>query len=467
MKKLLAVAKREFTSTVMTKGFFFGVVIAPAMMFGVILVTSTLITNRAPKVIGNVAVIDRSGKLGDELKNRISPEAIEKQAADDQAAIEAAVGNAAKRVMDENSAKMATGAAKMAGGVAARDVPQLTIETLAPDANIDAEKKLIKKDMGATDSARLALVVIAPDAAVKAADKLEYGSYELYVMPRLDDRVEDIIKDGVNDALVQARIREANLDSKSVMAITKRPHVRSTTVTAEGERKTSQGAAFLIPFGFIMLLWISSFTGGQYLLTSTIEEKSNRIMEVLLSAVSPLELMIGKIVGQMGVGLLILLIYSSVGAGSVIVFGFAHLLSAQSIGFMIVYFFIAFFLIASLMAAVGSAVSEVHEAQSLLGPIMIVLIVPMMLAMPIIRNPNSTLALTLSFIPPVSPFVMVMRISASTTPIPLWQIAASIAVGLLAVCFAAWAAAKVFRIGVLMYGKPPNFRTLVKWIRMA
>ncbi len=216
-----------------------------------------------------------------------------------------------------------------------------------------------------------------------------------------------------------------------------------------------------------MLLWVSSFTGGQYLLTTTIEEKSNRIMEVLLSAVSPLELMVGKIMGQMGVGLLILLIYSSVGVGSVVVFGMAHLLTAQSLGFMLVYFFIAFFLIASLMAAVGSAVSEVHEAQSLLGPIMIVLVIPMMLAMPIIRNPASPLAMTLSFIPPVSPFVMVMRISASTTPIPLWQIALSIAIGLGSVCVAAWAAAKIFRIGILMYGKPPNIRTLIKWIRMA
>ncbi|MCX5691567.1 MAG: ABC transporter permease, partial [Planctomycetota bacterium] len=134
--------------------------------------------------------------------------------------------------------------------------------------------------------------------------------------------------------------------------------------------------------------------------------------------------------------------------------------------YLFVYFIIAFFIIASVMAAVGSAVSDVREAQSLLGPIMIVLVIPMMLWMPILRNPNSMFAQVCSFLPPISPFVMILRLSGSE-PVPVWQIPASIALGGLTILFCLWAAGKIFRVGVLMYGKPPNFRTLIKWIRMA
>jgi ABC-2 type transport system permease protein len=90
----------------------------------------------------------------------------------------------------------------------------------------------------------------------------------------------------------------------------------------------------------------------------------------------------------------------------------------------------------------------------------------MMLWMPILRNPNSTFAQVCSFVPLINPFVMVLRVSGSET-IPFWQIPASILVGMLTVVVLAWASAKIFRIGVLMYGKPPNLATLIRWVRMA
>src|SRR4030095_16152661 len=108
----------------------------------------------------------------------------------------------------------------------------------------------------------------------------------------------------------------------------------------------------LIPGAFLFLLWISVFTAGQYLLTSTIEEKSSRVMEVLLSAVSPMQLLVGKIVGQMAVGLTILLLYSSVGIVSLIVFSMKHLIDPLNLVYLILFFFIAFFFIATLMASI-------------------------------------------------------------------------------------------------------------------
>jgi ABC-2 type transport system permease protein len=235
----------------------------------------------------------------------------------------------------------------------------------------------------------------------------------------------------------------------------------------QGEaRRVATGAQFFVPFSFLMLLWIAVMTSGQYLLTTTIEEKSNRIMEVLLSAVSPMQLMVGKILGQMGVGLLILVMYSGLGLGALISFKLMQVLDPSNLGLLVVYFFIAYFLIAALMAAIGAAVTEIHEAQSLIGPVIMVLVIVMALSPALIRNPNGDLAVALSLIPPFSPFVMVIRI-AGTEAVPAWQVVASMVIGFASVLGAAWAAAKVFRIGVLMYGKPPNLATLVRWIRMA
>ncbi|MGQ0628342.1 MAG: ABC transporter permease, partial [Phycisphaerales bacterium] len=182
--------------------------------------------------------------------------------------------------------------------------------------------------------------------------------------------------------------------------------------------------------------------------------------------VSPIELMVGKIVGQMCVAGTILVLYGVLGVGAVTFFNQGHLLDPLTFVYAAAFFIIAFFLIASMMAAIGSAVNDMREAQSLMGPFMIVLIIPMVLWMPISRNPNSLFAEVCSFVPPISPFVMVVRLAGSE-PIPAWQAPVAVLIGIVSMIVSAWAAAKIFRVGILMYGKPPNVRTLIRWIRMA
>jgi ABC-2 type transport system permease protein len=121
---------------------------------------------------------------------------------------------------------------------------------------------------------------------------------------------------------------------------------------------------------------------------------------------------------------------------------------------------------AAMMAAIGSAVNELREAQTLMTPVMMLTMMPWMIWFLIQRAPNSTLATSLSFVPIVSPFVMVLRLGGSE-PVPQWQHPVALAIGAVTSVVVIWAAAKIFRIGVLMYGKPPNFRTLLKWVRMA
>ena len=119
------------------------------------------------------------------------------------------------------------------------------------------------------------------------------------------------------------------------------------------------------------------------------------------------------------------------------------------------------------MAAAGSAVSDMREAQSLISPIMMLLMIPMFMIFPISQNPTGVVAMVASFIPPLTPFMMVLRMCQPGVEIPTWELIATTVVALGGVAFMVFAAVKIFRVGVLMYGKPPSFWGLLKWIRYA
>ena len=237
-------------------------------------------------------------------------------------------------------------------------------------------------------------------------------------------------------------------------------------MTPENQRITVRGMNFLFPIAFGLLLFMGVMGGGGQLLTTMVEEKSNRVVEVLLSSVSPMELMAGKLLGQMAASLLGMCIYLAMGLSMLSFFALFGLLNVSLIFYLILFFIITYLVMGSLMMAVGAAVNDMKEAQGLLAPLTILFIIPWMLWMPISADPGSTLSVTMSFLPPVNTFAMLLRMASSVPP-PLWQVWLSIAIGVASVFCALWVAAKVFRIGLLMYGKPPNFATLIRWIRAA
>jgi ABC-2 type transport system permease protein len=223
----------------------------------------------------------------------------------------------------------------------------------------------------------------------------------------------------------------------------------------------------LLPAGFMMLLWITTFTSGQYLLTSTIEEKSSKVMEVILSAVSPMQLLLGKILGYAMVSAVMLVMYGGLAIAGLSAAAMADLVSPWTLLLMGIYFVMAYAFVSTMMASVGSAVSDLREAQSLVTPAMLVLMIPLILWLPISEQPNGMLATIMGFVPPAIPFVMILRVTASSEPIAAWQVIASIVWGFAWVGVFVWAGAKIFRVGVLMQGKPPTPKELLKWIRMA
>ncbi len=487
MNRTLLVALREFLSTVGTKGFIIGTLVFPAIMVVAIVLIPKLIDDTPPKYVGQIAVIDRSGwqneqgqTLVDVLRQAYSPEALaaelEAQKQGVRRQVEAQLGEAGAIAAQQMLEKQLG------------ELPEIRVVALPTDADIEQEKQKLLEG-SPFEGGRLAVVVIdehavipdTPDAGgddandapvenqepARMAAGSVYGSYQVFIRANLDDRFQGPLRRKLGEAIRSARIQAAGEDARRLAALMNVQAPRFREITESGERESTGGElGIFVAMGFMMLLWISVMTGGQYLMTTVITEKSNRVMEVLLSAVSPRQLMTGKIIGQMSVALSILAIYLTIGVVALDRFNYLDLVKASSLGLVIVYFFIAFFLFAALMAAIGSAVTEVTEAQSLLTPVMMILIIPWVLFVPLTRNPNSTFATVMGLIPPISPFAMVIR-EAGTDPVPMWQHGAAIVIGIASVLVAVWAAAKIFRIGVLMYGKPPNFKTLIKWVRMA
>jgi ABC-2 type transport system permease protein len=237
-------------------------------------------------------------------------------------------------------------------------------------------------------------------------------------------------------------------------------------VTAAGEQPARRQFMRLLPLLVGVLMFVGVLMGGQSLMTSTVEEKSSRVVEVLLAAISPFQLMAGKLIGQLGVGLLALAIYLGLGLLTLYSFAMLGVIEPMLIVYFLVFFLITYLVFASLMMSIGAAVNQMQEAQSLMGPVMLLLITPYMLSPMIGRAPNSTLSVALSFIPPINSFAMMTRM-ASDAPPPAWQVWLTVLVGLGAAWVAVWFAGKVFKVGLLMHGKPPNVRTLIRWARAA
>jgi len=177
-------------------------------------------------------------------------------------------------------------------------------------------------------------------------------------------------------------------------------------------------------------------------------------------------LMAGKLLGQMAVSLLALSVYIALGMLLLLSFAMFSLFNPWLLLYLVIFFLIAYFVIGAMMLTVGSVVNDLREAQSMMMPIMLLIMAPWLFWIPISREPNSTFSTIVSFIPPVNAFAMLLRMTSNTPP-PWWQVWTSIAIGVASVVAVLWCAAKVFRIGLLMYGKPPDFATMIRWIRAA
>jgi ABC-2 type transport system permease protein len=455
MKRVFHIAVREFVVTVGNRAFIVGLLVMPALIAAFATLMPRLFTARDYKVEGQIRIIDPTGLVTPQLRTTMDARQIAARRVEQA---QRAMANAPPAVRD-----LAGNRGDQAIQTALGPIPDLRLEERPANADVQQEKAWLSEEgPGLT---HMALVAIHPNAVVPSGD-LEYGTYDLFVPSNLDDRADSEIQQSLREALINARGEAQSLNRAKINAIIQVPRVRSVTVTRGDERQTVRGFNIILPVSVAALLFIGVMTGSQALLTSTVEEKSNRVIEVLLSAVSPMELMAGKLIGQMAVSLLVLALYIAMGLTLLTSLSLFGLFNPWLILYVLIFFVIMYLVFGSLMMAIGAAVNEMREAQGLMMPLMLIMMVPWILWFPISRNPNSLSSVALSFLPPVNTFAMLLRM-ASNAPPPWWQVWLSIAIGVGSVFVAIWFAAKVFRIGLLMYGKPPNFATLIRWARSA
>jgi len=313
-----------------------------------------------------------------------------------------------------------------------------------------------------------AYFVVGPDP-VQGSEGSRYVSKNL-----TDNDLEQWFSRLATDEVRERRLTREAIAPELASWIDEPLHFEGRQLEAGGEEtevKTVDVVRQVAPVAFVYLLWVSIFTTTNLLLTNTIEEKSNRIIEVLLSSVSPTQLMGGKILGLAATGLTVVgswiawfmvavrVLPRVLGAPagldlSVIVTDPTYLIS------FVIYFLFGYLFYSALLVGVGSVFNSLKEAQNLMQPLVLVLMVPLLAMIPISQDPNGTLARVLSWIPPFTPFVMMNRAAG---PPATWEYVGTTILLIASVGLATLMAAKVFRIGILMTGKPPKITEIVRW----
>ncbi len=321
IRRIFMVARREFVATVSSKGFILGVLMMPLLLVIVVVVAPRIMNSHGPQVHGTIAVIDTTGRVLPELRSTLHPDAI------------------AARKMEHarREAALRQEVSGQAGGVDEGDAqapeippsPVLTIVEQPDGTDLQATKASLVAAEGEPEY--LALVVIHDDAVARAGQAGEYGTYDLYVSKNLNGETESIVHESLREALVSARLKRSNLVSSEIEAQMRVSRPNAVLVTASGERETRRWLTGALPFISGLLVFMGVIAGGQTLMTSTVEEKSSRVVEVLLAAVAPLELMWGKLIAQLGVGLLIVGVYIGSGLLSLVQFSMFGLLDPMLI----------------------------------------------------------------------------------------------------------------------------------------
>lgn len=469
MSKTLIVAWREFKSTAMTKAFVFAVIVVPLLMIGLGVLGPMLFNPKPPPLSGTIAIIDSTGHVADAAAIEFAPESIRKRIG--QMARDSEQKPSGLTEMGSMDSPLSRNPNSMGAVTREFDI-DLKLDAQHDAADLDGLKaQLSKGEIVAIVAAESLAPATQPATAASSATTVSSApviNSRLFIPSGMNIKHSSLIEDLVQASVARARIGEAGLDVQVVRDLARAPEPQTIRVGKDGgERAEGQGSKIvkmMVPMAFMMLIWMGAFVSANYLLTTTIEEKSNKVMEVLLSAVSPMQLMTGKILGLAAVGMVMVGMYLAMGIVAMIAAAKFDLIDTMDLVYFGLYYVMAYFMIASIMAAIGSAVNELREAQSLMTPAMLLLMIPLMLWLPISTSPNGMLATVTSFIPPLIPFVMILRVAGSE-PIPVWQILLSFAIGFPAMVAMIWTSAKIFRVGVLMYGKPPSPLELLKWVR--
>lgn len=241
-----------------------------------------------------------------------------------------------------------------------------------------------------------------------------------------------------------------------------------TLATLDGSREMREDQWFMmiIPIIAGITFIIVVLTSGGYLLTSVVEEKENRTMEIVITSVTPTQLMTGKTIGNISVGLTQLIVWLVFAWIGIVVAGFFwpilrdFSIPDDMIVVMVLVFLPAFVMVAAIMSTIGAIMTEMNEAQQVSGLFSMLVTIPFYVTTPIMVNPNGTLAIILSYFPPSAPITVLLRMASTT--IPVWQLSLNILILFAFAVASVWLAGRAFRLGMLEYGKKLSFKDLLR-----
>ena len=415
MRKIWAVVRREFVERVRSRWFWIMALVGP-LFFGAVFVLPAMLARGG---VRDIAVVDATkGSLGERITDSLN-------ASRSFAAVRVPVG----------------------GGV----IDSLTAQV---------------------EHKRLSGFLILTDAAVDSG-KAEYRGSNVSGLGTIValERV-------VGEAVSAARLERAGVDPR-VVAQARKPVLLATRRIGGGSAAGETAAqSFSLAYFMGIILYTAILLYGINVMSSVLEEKTTRIVEVLVSSLRPFQLMLGKVLGVGAVSILQFLIWG-VGARVLLarrtaplatgnaadeMFQVPHVSGATLAVFM-AYFLGGFFLYSSMFAAVGAMSSTEQEARQAQQPVAWLLVLSFISMFAMLNDPNSTLAVTLSLVPLSSPIAMPVRWAAGS--IPAYEIALSLVILVASIVGVTWIAARVYRVGILMTGKRPNVKELVRWIRTA
>jgi ABC-2 type transport system permease protein len=482
------VARREFLENVRTKGFWLSLGTVPLVL---LLSLALPLLSEATRPVIDFAVTDRSGWVLERLVERADAADLERLLARPATPADPeALRTLRERLAETGEAPEAV-AARLTGAPADEaeralaewwtSAPPDAVARVAPRAwraRFDLVHGPARWTPPAEAFANLAAGRIGawleiPEDPVgrpgAPPDPVRYHSENL-----TNDDLRDWI-DGRLDAVVRDQRRsEAGIDGADWEWIAAGVEIDLRTADAGGERTATTGdvLAQWAPVAFVYILWISIVVVTQMLMTSTIEEKSSRLVEVLLAALRPVDLMAGKLLGIGATGLAIvgtwlatfvfaaLALPALLGAeGALDLGGLAT--NPVYLGSFVVYFLLGYFFYAAILAGIGSVCESLKEAQTLLIPVQGILFVPLLAMIPIARDPDGPVAAVLTWLPPFTPFAMMNR---AAQPPDAWVYVGTTVLMLGSIALALHGAARVFRVGILMTGQPPSLLRLLRWM---
>jgi ABC-2 type transport system permease protein len=431
MHKTLIVASSEFTTLTRSKAFLIGLFLMPVFMSAAFMLQRTG-RNQTDSRDRPFAVIDYTGVLFPALK----------AAADERNAITDPPAGTARSVPRFLPFAIDPGA----------DKPELALAELSDRVRREEIYAFVEIPSNALD----------PSVTESMRYYSNHPAYRL---------LPDWIATTLNREIVNQRFRAASIDRATITRLTRPLRLDQLGLVSRGARGELREAehvdevlTLLLPSAMMTLMFLALMSTSPQLLNSTIEEKMSRISEVLIGSVTPFELMMGKLIGSATVSLLLACVYLVGGVAVANHWGYGDAITPAALAWFLLFLVLALFIFGSVFIAIGAACSDLKDAQNMMTPAMLLLMLPAMTWFSVARAPDSTMALTLSMIPTAAPFLMLMRLAVPPGP-PLWQVLVSVSLTALTVVAAVYAAGKIFRTGLLMQGKAATLGEMWRWVR--